>query len=742
MVTSVYTCCVCVHAQALHDILARGTSVSMKRNNPSDDTDDEVCSSTRKDGELLVSCIQNISHFVAILPQIYPFLFQACLVETNLNYLQHYLLFLTQNYPHDKLYESVISLSRLIVDRFDVIKKIISPSSSKLNEQGSINTVLLSSLFELFHSAMDAALCAQTVPQISTSSDLLLVSFPSKSQKSLIHTALIQAIFLLLSLSPPLGAAIADFVYLRDLWVPAQPHESPEAHTMEGRDLVVLPPKEVLKYTLQSTNLAILEASIQIASPSLLSELVQCFGCPVACMERVLKVLDDTCGERDVVAELRHCVVNPVMMARYIEIQKLRGIDTGNTFLTFIRCLANLPPANVQITGEKEFPGKKYEIGMSDSLLSIRNPGAVSAGLLPQRQRKMAPQFLHDKLAEDIEQLLLKIFCQSSDLQKCQYTKKIRFQLESDLQLFLRYDHVTIDLSPLVTALFKVTSSEMVKVVEGMLQTRFAITLFRMMTQCVLERHLKHLSGLLRRTIHSICNFLESSMYKLTKMKFYHPFLAVLKVSDDKLENRNRNSFLKDEIKIFRDIKNCHNLSQMESAIVSKCHEAIQGRNLMLFESVVNLVVKKSLSLNTEGKCMILLHAIQTSVSSSCSPLAYQCNPKLFSWTDAIPDLELEVMEAEDTSSLNVNSGTPDITGSLVDVLEVLDSEIYNISSHVSMKFLFGYSDFRKGPLRDVCNLLLSGQGYLQACLVNSSSWASVLTAMANLLDRNNMEEW
>ena len=724
--------------------MARSTSILKRNSQPSDDTEDEEYSSALKDGERLVSCLPSVTHFVAILPQIYPFLLQACLVETNLNYLQHYLLFLTQNYPHDKLYESVVGLSHLIVDRFDIIQKILSPSSSRkpLGLQGSTNVMLLGSLFELFRSAMEVALHSQAVPQVSSSSDFLLVSFPSKSQKALIHTALTEAIFLMLSLGPPLGTASVDFAYLRDLWVPSQPLCRPEAHTMEGKEPVSLPPKEVLSWTLQSTNSAVLAAAIQIATPSQLSGHVQCFGCPVTCMERVLEVLDDMCSERNVASVLRHCVIDPVVMARHVEIQMLRGVKAGSKFLIFIRCLSNLPPIDVTTTGNKLTLDKKREIGVSDSLFPLCKP-AAAARPFPHSKIKRMPQFLHEQSPEEIEKQLMQIICQCSDLHRspsASQMRSLRFQLENDLRLCLRSEGADIDLTGLVTALLKVTSSKKMKVVEGMLQTRFAITLFRMMTQCLLVRQQEHLSDLFRKTIHVISKFLESSRCKRTKLKYYQSFIAVLKVCAGKLKAGTWTSHFSVENRMVKNIMNCPNPFQMEPAIISVCHEAILGRNLMQFESVVNFLVKRSISFSMESRCIKLLHDIKTAVSSTCTPLAYQSNPKLFTWKD---DQNLDAIETEEVTAVDIQRGDHDISGLLVDVLEVLDSEIDHVCTSVSMKFLFGCSEMCKGPLKNrVSNLLMSGQGYLLACLVNNSSWSSILSTIGNILDKSNMKEW
>ena len=733
--------------------MAKNTSVSIRTSSStstlSEDTEDEDFSSGVKDGERLVSCLPTVTHFAEVLPQIYRYLLQSCLVETNLSYLQHFLLFLTQNYPSDKLYESVIGLSRLIVDRFDIIQKILSPPSSRrsASAQGTTNVILLSSLFELFHRATEAAINSQTVPQVTSSSDFLLVTFPVKSQKALIHMALIQAIYLLLSLGPPLGAALLDFAYLRDLWAPSQPQNKPEAHTMEDKATVSLPPKEVLLYTLLSQNSAILEASLAVARPSQLCDYVQRFGCPVPCMERVLDVLDNTCQERDSAAELHHCISDPVMMARVVEIQMLRGVESGTGFLTFVRGLASLPPVSLK-ESVRLLQEKKKDVCVCDALLATSAPPATPK-LVSQSQLKAAPQKLHTKSTEDIEQYLLQIFCQFSEPKKSQNSsqlKSLQCHLEHDLKLLLQCDSAGMNVSGLVSALFKVTTSNKVKVIEGMLQTRFAITLFRLLTRCVLAKRMDQLTEQLRKTVDNICKFLQSSRYKLTKLRYYHSFIAVLKASSQKLGVEGKTSrFSSDqkELKMIRDIKKSQNLLQMEPVIVKVCHEAIQGQNLIRFESLVKLLVKKSLSSNTEDKCIKILQEVKAVVSSICSPLAYQSNPELFTWKEMLLSDKTDSMEVPVAPSSEVRTGVPDISGLMVDVIEILDSEIYSISTNVTMKFLFGYSETFQGPLQGkVTNLLLSGQGFLLACLVNNSSWVNLLAALEHVLDRKNFKEW
>lgn len=335
----------------------------------SDDTGDVDYLLAVRDGERLVSRLPTISHFALILPQIYPFLLKACLVETNLNCLQHYILFLAQNYPHEKLSESVIGISRLIVDRFDVIKKILCPllqNQEDASAQGSYSVQLQGSLFELFHSAMEAAIHSQTMPQLSSSAESFLVTFPTLSQKAILHATFIQAVFLLLSQSPPHGTAYSDFTYLLDMWVPTQPLHRPEVSAVESKEKVSLPPSEVLHATLLSTNTRVLEAAVQAAKPSLLCKFLEEFGCPVVSMEKVLEFLDEQCSEASVAAEIRHCVLHPASLVRCVEIQMYRGVKSGKSFLTFLRNLGDMAPDEPGTSdGVSE---KDYRIGSCSAL--------------------------------------------------------------------------------------------------------------------------------------------------------------------------------------------------------------------------------------------------------------------------------------------------------------------------------------------------------------------------------------
>ena len=84
----------------------------------------------------------------------------------------------------------------------------------------------------------------------------------------------------------------------------------------------------------------------------------------------------------------------------------------------------------------------------------------------------------------------------------------------------------------------------------------------------------------------------------------------------------------------------------------------------------------------------------------------------------------------------------PDVTGLLVDVFELLDPDMMSLSPETSMQFLFGGGDMCLKPSSVATNLLLSGQGYLLARLVNNSSWDNLLGTVSHVLDKHAVQEW
>lgn len=684
-----------------------------------------------------------------ILPQIYPFLLQACLVETNLNCLQHYMLFLAQNYPHGKLYESVIGISRLIVDRFDVIKKFLSPPS-KPCEVGLYNLVLLGSLLELFRNALDAAMHSHTMAQRSSSAGFLLVTFPSVSQKTLLHTAIVQAIFLLLSQDRPQGAAAAgDFSYLLDLWVPTQPQARPEVCTIEEKEMLPLPPKEVLHCTLLSRDVRVLEASVRAASPSALCKFVEQFGCPVISVKRVLEVLDDICNEREAATELRHTLLDPTSTLMYVEIQMRRGITSGQNFLTFLRGLANIPHTDSGQSDGAPFAESEYRIGKSSGLLRHCKPAAVQR-IVPEPSMEKCRNHMQQLSEEEVEQQLLCIFLQPSASSSSQARSEMRrimsileFKVEQCLTAKCSCkasSECDQYLSSLITALHKLLSGSSVRrmqFLEGMVKTRFSLTLLRMIMKLNQQHQLGDCSlDIVKSTLDNICLLVESSIHKVSKLQLYLSFVTTLKSCCESLQVRfklERNTSAEVVSAACNDIKTRKDPFENEASLIKLSCDLTQSSSLRHLEELVGTLARRSVVLNVETKCIKTLQSVRVGVANACVPIAVQCSPALFSrlaGSEVVVDSNVQCL--------------PDATGLLVDVFELLDPDMMSLSPETSTHFLFG------GCETSTClksssvatNLLLSGQGYLLARLVNNSSWDNLLGTISHVLDKHAVQEW
>ena len=692
-----------------------------------DDTEDDQLAEIA--GERLVSCLPSITHFAIILPQIYPFLLQACLVETNLNFLQHYMIFLAQNYPHEKLYESMIGISRLIIDRFDVIKKILSPLQG-----GPNSVVLLGSLLELFHNAMKAAIQSHSMPQLSSSADFLLVTFPKVSQKAILHTAIVQAIFLLLAQEPPHGMSSADFQYLLDLWVPVQPLSRPEVSTIEGNTKLTLPPKEVLFSTLVSENPRMLELAVASATPSELGKFMVHFGSPVIAVGKMLEVLDDLCQEHSMAAELRQSIDDPQSVAKCTKIQMLRGVDNGNTFLTFVTGLASSDSREVATSDQD------YKIGTSSALLNVPKPALMDRAM-SEHPFDVNQGYMQGMSVDQLEQQLLFIFDQQSIRSSLQAKSGMKGMLSvlefcTDGKTSSQQGYLTC----LVTALHQLLSGSSIRsmhFLEGMIKEKFSLTLLRMLVKLQQRGKLGgKLAAKVEDIIRSICQLLESSVHKVDKLKLYLSFVSCLKICCEKFKVKYH---LVSEGSREAMSRACHDVRvrkdplEFEASLVTLCHDLTQSSSLQYLEFLTNTLVRRSIVMNQEVKCVKVLLSIRKVISRNSAPIACQHSPGLFSATGG----KLERMGRLDIS---FSRCSPDVTGLLVDVFELLDPEIFSLCPETAAMFLFSGSE---SPLvLSSSNLLLSGQGYLLARLVNNSSWSCLLGTLIHMLDKSIVQQW
>lgn len=687
-------------------------------------------------------------------------------METNLSCLHYYLLFLTQNYPHEKVYESALGISGLIVDRFDIIKKILCPPLGKqCNIVGHQDVLLLSSLFELFHVAMGAAIHSQTMPQLS-STEFWLVTFPAISHKAILHITFIQAVYLLISHGPPPNADTRDFAYLLDAWLPLQPSNRPEACVVESKEKMLLPPSEILHHLLLSENPHVLEAAIQAAKPSALCDFVQQFGCPILCVDKVLEFLDDTCKRRAVAKELHQCMRDPTSLARYVDIQTQRGIGNGKGFLSFVRGLANLLPQDIK----NDLSARHFKIGVLSSSLQHQTQ-SVSMKVLPETSSVIKePKYLFKFSEEELEQQLQNIFIQSGA--SLSETRKLVSAIECDLRLVLtlwQQSHIVAvsgladtHLGCLIKALHKLMTRSPIKrmqFLEGMVTKRFSLTLLRLITRSEELGLLgKERGAMFKSILYLISKLLESSNHKFVKLRYYSAFMTVLSDCSRKLKVDSCIEPETDKIavavdRVCRDIQASHKPVENEALVVKMSRDTLQGSHLVQFEALVHALSKRSVLLNSESKCIQVLQKIRTAIAGiNTVPIAVQCNPELFKAKDGSDSLQMtpdEEMDYEDASTVVTSStkACPDISGLLVDILELLDPEIINACPEISTRLLFGHSDclpLSKSPLSSSSssNMLLSGQGYLLACLVNNSSWSCLLRAVQHVLCKQNIQEW
>ena len=779
-------------------VVGGGHGARPRKGSQSDDTEEEDYGNLSKqtNEDWLLTSLPNVPHFAVILPRIYPLLLRASIMETNLNCLQSYFQFLTHYPPEEKIYESAISLSTVVVDRFDIVRKLFCTQASPVAQAAHNDMFILGSLLSMLRKAMEMAIHSQTMPQLSSSEEFLLVSFPSIGKKTIIHTSLIQAIMLLLSFDFPPTADPSDYKYFLEQWFPVQEEKRPEAHAVESKEKASFPHPAILPYMLLSSSPRILSASVSSSSPSQLCSFVKQFGSPLLAVEKVLESLDGMCEDHDSSTELRRCLHDPVQMCGFVEVHILRGATSGKTFLSFLQGLASVPPTqavtSIASVFENDAPspplfgfGSQSSLTTSSTVAPARKSGSQSyANLMNSSQ-------------DDLERMLQQSFSPTQG--KKSVTSGKSQQIASDLVLALRHctsvgvgggtvggasDVLESFVGGLIAGLDKLFSSNKTKkqLLEGMIQSRHAVSLLRMITriiQCSLKgsEPSSHAS-LFRSTLQHILHALELHAQSSGSSKFAVFSTAVkscakqLGVEHNKTHGSATSSHKLEAAvsKSCKEVGEAKDPFRNKTALVKLCHSLTQAGLPAPFEQLVSCVAKRAISLGKEQHCIQFLYAVKTSTADCTLPVLLKFSPNQFairseengaSRSQSPEDEFMETNTAEKSLTYWHGNGIHvDVCGLLIDWLELLDPEVLSLSPEHSMKLVFGCSNTEQlssilaviqnkeqpeqlaRPLRLSPSLLLCGQGYLQDRLTNSSSWPTLVGSMKALLSSDNASEW
>ena len=751
--------------QALREILGRGGASRLGGGGGkeggggelSDDTEDEELLTS---GEWLVTILPSLTHFTSILPRICLLLLQACLVETKLQCLQGFILFLTQYSPQEKLYEVSIGISQIIVDRFVVVRKLFQKDSSAESSPSDVDATL-SSLLSMLRITMETAIHSQTMPQLSSSDDFLLVSFPT-GQKTILHMALIQAVFLLLTCNPPINQS--DYTYLLNMWFPVDATKLPEAYTVDDREKVTLPPDAILQYMFYATNMRVLGATIRTAQPEQLCTFVQQFGIPVQSVEKVLERLDSMCESASMEDVFVEGVENPVLLSQSVQVQMLRGVKSGKIFLSYLQRHANLP--------QKPMKDLSALLELSTEPTSVAKQPQPSHTKLERREIPRIPQ-------ERTEQLLLQIFAPSLSRISAppQEVQKLKLDLEQGLKNLVisslatkvgcgitNAETLNADISGLIAALHKLITSSSIRrqFLEGLVRSSFSITLLRLITRIQKMKKMGGISaGLFKATLQYLLGASES--LKSPSSSALVSFQATVKSCAEQLGVKHTSEggdvvlkWSKLVAKTCKEISEVRSSFEAEGALIRTCQSLTQG-NVVLIEDIIRAVAKQAVSLGKEAKCIELLDKIR-SFPSKNPPIVLQYSPEIFIPNQAEIDSEdgstehdspPEMMNfAEQGSSEGFSTAhTLDLTGLFVDWVQLLDPEVLSLCPESMQQIVFSgnsqqFSTLPMSAPHPSPSLLICGQGYLLARLTHESTWMTVTKTISALLDSRQLKEW
>ena len=712
------------------------------------DTDDEAGRAEGREDGWLMKQLPNLPHFNAVLPKISHLLLQACLMETQLRSLRSYVLFITSHIPRDHIFEFSIGISQIVVDRFAIIKRVFGMAAGEgESEKGRGAEAMHAALLNMLRVSLETAIHSQRIPQVSGSSDFVLLTFPS-GKKTILHAALIHASLLLLTCPPPPSPpALADFEFLSDLWLPAG-EKFPEAHTVEDKEGTPIISSTILPEMLLSRNPRVMGVCLRDAGILELCLSVQQFGIPEANMKQILAHLDKLCaGESS--ADLEAMIQNPGKLAQFSEVQFARcGLKDGRAFLSLVRNLARIPDDPVQSVSEMLLAsGETREVEM--------------APVLPSTDEKTSLSQLSE---EKLEQAFMKVFAPSvgrSSLPAEEVMKALS-DIEKGLRSVIqsvtaescdvKREELSSPAVPVVSALHKVvvkcTGRTRRQVLEGMIKSSFAVSLLRLLTRIhVLAGGGEGTadSDLLRATVKQISDSLATM--KFGKIKELPRFQAVVKACSTQLGLKmlpERESYSERVAKVAEDCasgirKETDLFSPDQAKMISDiCHFVGTEKQSPHVESVLSALVHRSIVSGMERECIELLQKL----SWRCKPIALQQSPEML---HLVVEKDSEKRSQEPTGGERDKKGrvsssrvsfvhSLDMSGLKVDLLEILDPDILRMTPEVTRREGFGWSCVGREREEGEAGGAWLGPGYLMARLVHESSWETLQGTVTSLL--------
>ncbi len=615
---------------------------------------------------------------MVILPQIYPLILRACLVETNLKALQGYLIFLTQYPPNDKLYQSAVELSRVMVDRFQTVSKLFTIADS-------IDSLsVFRSVVSMFRRALQEVLESQTSPELTENDNLLLINFTSVGKKGIIHLALIEAIFLVISCDVAHRNSLTDFKYFIQLFFPSRKENEPEAFTVETKEPVSLPPASVLLQMLFSTEPRILDAAVSKATPTQLCTFVQQFGCSVCSVQNALRRLDECCEDKETAATLRRAVDDPQKVANCIEVHFLRGIETGKIFHTYLQGMSDFPPSDLPTSVATILEADSKILKNKSSLFQAKKEAPLCLETPIVDFRKISP--------EKMEQYLLHLFTPTlSELDLS--ADEIRQELDTGLKKLVvsackltlpkfnvSLESISAEVSVLVAELHKLLTGGNVRrqFLEGMIKHRFSLSLLRMLTTIY---SLIKTDQLFQSTIVQIMSLLESK--RVVSIPGLKVFRSVVFGCAEQLSIEKNQSVSSETLPSFQlaskvkekccEIQKSLDPFENEDTLVKLAADVVQKGSFALVEDILSTVGKRAIVLGKEARCITFLQKMRAASLTIQVPLTLQCFPEYLIKKENETNKSISVeTDAQNMSMVVIG----DLSGLFVDWLEILDPQV------------------------------------------------------------------
>ncbi|EDV20866.1 uncharacterized protein TRIADDRAFT_60509 [Trichoplax adhaerens] len=287
-----------------------------------------------KSYEWLLVQLSSIPHFSSVRELVCTYLKQALMVETDIDALGAYIIFLSMHGPtHEYRHRIslIIDMCKMMIQRYNILNKLIYRGS---NDRSHESNIVLSSLLNIFSKGLRIMISDDTGyswEEGDVIGQLVKVTFTTLNVTISLPVIILQAIVLLLTYGPP-SLDNDNFKFLLDLWFP-EDQELPIVIRLDNNEQIVWIDAWLKLRMITSQIPRLVDKVLEYSTPVNVMMYVQSFGIPVRNMSKILEFLDDSVTDD---CRFLDQIISKARIVDLIDAHTARGVSGGATLRKYM----------------------------------------------------------------------------------------------------------------------------------------------------------------------------------------------------------------------------------------------------------------------------------------------------------------------------------------------------------------------------------------------------------------------